>query len=93
MCGLTHCAFTLIAKAGTVVDRELLEETLPVSWELLLDGDQQLVSAAGKTRTAQHGDLVSVIVRACVYNACVTQASSAHSSIYNVLFVNGHFHF
>lgn len=48
LCGLTHCAFTLIAKAGTVVDRELLEETLPVSWELLLDGDQQLVSAAGK---------------------------------------------
>lgn len=49
LCGLTHCAFSLISKAGTVIDRELLEETLPISWELLLDGDQQLVSAAGES--------------------------------------------
>lgn len=48
LCGLTHCAFSLISKAGTVIDRDLLEETLPISWELLLDGDQQLVSAAGE---------------------------------------------
>ncbi|XP_048588212.1 protein unc-80 homolog isoform X2 [Nematostella vectensis] len=46
LCGLTHCAFSLIAKAGTVIEQELLEETLPVAWELLLDEDQQLVSAA-----------------------------------------------
>jgi len=43
---LTHCPFSVIAKAGTVIDTEHLMETLPVAWELLLDEDQQLVSSA-----------------------------------------------
>ena len=45
---LTQCPFSVIAKAGKVVDVEHLEETLPVVWELLLDDDQQLVSSVGK---------------------------------------------
>jgi len=43
---LTHCPFSVIAKAGTVIDTSHLMETLPVVWELLLDEDQQLVSSA-----------------------------------------------
>ncbi|CAH3019143.1 unnamed protein product [Porites evermanni] len=43
---LTHCPFSVIAKAGTVIETEHLLETLPVAWELLLDEDQQLVSSA-----------------------------------------------
>ena len=46
--GLTHCPLSVIAKAGVVVETSLLKETLPISWELLLCDDQQLVSAAGK---------------------------------------------
>ena len=47
MSSLNHCPFSVIAKAGTVIDTEHLMETLPVAWELLLDEDQQLVSSAG----------------------------------------------
>lgn len=46
---LTHCPFSVIAKAGTVIETEHLLETLPVAWELLLDEDQQLVSSAGRS--------------------------------------------
>ena len=38
----------MIAKAGTVIDKGHLMDTLPVVWELLLDEDQQLVSSVGK---------------------------------------------
>ena len=48
---LTHCPFSLIAKAGAVIDTEHLMETLPVAWELLLDEDQQLVSSVGMCYT------------------------------------------
>lgn len=48
---LTHCPFSLIAKAGAVIDTDHLMETLPVAWELLLDEDQQLVSSVGMCYT------------------------------------------
>ena len=47
--GLTHSPLSVIAKAGVVMDIELLMETLPISWQLLLYDDQQLVSVAGKS--------------------------------------------
>ncbi|PFX29002.1 protein unc-80 homolog isoform X2 [Stylophora pistillata] len=45
LASLTHCPFSVIAKAGTVIDKGHLMDTLPVVWELLLDEDQQLVSS------------------------------------------------
>ena len=46
----------MIAKAGTVIDKGHLMDTLPVVWELLLDEDQQLVSSVGKVLNTYQND-------------------------------------
>ena len=55
---MTHCPFSVIAKAGTVIEKSHLMDTLPVVWELLLDEDQQLVSSAGKVLNTDQNDAV-----------------------------------
>lgn len=58
LASLTHCPFSVIAKAGTVIEKSHLMDTLPVVWELLLDDDQQLVSSAGKVLNTDQNDAV-----------------------------------
>ena len=45
---LTQCPMAILTKAAPVLNVEHFIDIMPVSWELMLESDQELAAAAGK---------------------------------------------
>lgn len=46
---LTHAPLALVTKAAPVLSEDAYLDMMPVAWELLIECDQELAAAAGKT--------------------------------------------
>lgn len=59
---LFHCSMSTIIKGAVVMPEELFAEILSVSWELLLEWDYQLTSAAGNVLINKANNNLMIII-------------------------------